>query len=114
VVKCLYVCSHANTHEMLGDILSKEPNTVFIGRNPPMDYVLSVMAIIGRGETKEVNLKARGQAISTAVDVAEITRRRFMKNLKVERVTLGTEDMPREEGGTRSVSTIEITLSKSP
>jgi DNA-binding protein len=52
-------------------------------------------------------------AISTAVDVAEITRRRFMKNLKVERVNLGTEEMPREEGGTRSVSTIEITLSKS-
>jgi DNA-binding protein Alba len=37
-----------------------------------------------------------------------------MKNVKVERVNLGTEDMPREEGGTRSVSTIEITLSKSP
>jgi DNA-binding protein len=98
---------------MLGDILSKEPNTVFIGRNPPMNYVLAVITCFSREETNEVNLKARGMAISTAVDVAEITRRRFMKNLKVERVNLGTEEMPREEGGTRSVSTIEITLSKS-
>lgn len=93
--------------------MSKEPNTVFIGRNPPMDYVLAVITCFGRGETKEVSLKARGQAISTAVDVAEITRRRFMKNLKVERVNLGTEEMPTQEGGTRPVSTIEITLSKS-
>jgi len=93
--------------------LSKEPNTVFIGRNPILNYVLAVITCFGRGETKEVSLKARGQAISTAVDVAEITRRKFMKNLRVERVNLGTEEMPTQEGGTRSVSTIEITLSKS-
>ena len=93
--------------------MSKEPNTVFIGRNPILNYVLAVITCFGRGETKEVSLKARGQAISTAVDVAEITRRKFMKNLRVERVNLGTEEMPTQEGGTRSVSTIEITLSKS-
>jgi len=96
-----------------GDAMSKEPNTVFIGRKPIMNYVLAVIILFGRGETKEVTLKARGQAITTAVDVAEITRRRFMKNLKVDRVNLGTEDIPMQEGGTRSVSTIEITLSKS-
>jgi len=78
-----------------------------------MDYVLAVITIFSRGETKEVTLKARGQAISTAVDVAEITRRKFIKNLRVEHVNLGTEEMPNQEGGTRSVSTIEITLTKS-
>ena len=51
--------------------------------------------------------------MSTAVNVAEITRRRFMKSIRVERVNLGTEDVPIQEGGTRSVSTIAITLSKS-
>lgn len=93
--------------------MSKEPNSVFIGRARIMDYVLAVITIFGRGETKEVTLKARGQAISIAVDVAEITRRKFIKNLRVEHVDLGTEEMPTQEGGTRSVSTIEITLSKS-
>ena len=93
--------------------MSKEPNTVFIGRKPTMNYVLAVITLFGRGETKEVTLKARGQAIATAVDVAEITRRRFMEDLKIEKVSLGTEDLPMQEGGTRSVSTIEITLSKS-
>jgi DNA-binding protein len=92
--------------------MSREPNTVFIGRKPTMNYVLAVITLFGGGETKEVTLKARGQAISTAVDVAEITRRRFMENLKIEKINVGTEDIPMQEGGTRSVSTIEITLTK--
>jgi len=59
-------------------------------------------------------LKARVRAITTAVDVAEITRRRFIKDLKVSKIAIGTEEMPAREGEnrTRMVSTIEITLTK--
>jgi DNA-binding protein len=59
-------------------------------------------------------LKARGQAITTAVDVAEITRNRFLKDLKIGRIAIGTEEMPAREGENRPrlVSTIEITLTK--
>ena len=92
--------------------MTKEPNTVFIGRKPTMNYVLAVITLFGGGDAKEVTLKARGLAMSTAIDVAEITRRRFMENLKIEKVSIGTEDLPMQEGGTRSVSTIEITLTK--
>ncbi|RLI08476.1 RNA-binding protein, partial [Candidatus Bathyarchaeota archaeon] len=59
-----------------------------------------------------VALKARGRAISTAVDVAEVTRSRFMRDLAVERVEIGTEELESAEGGTRNVSTITITLKK--
>ncbi|MCW4043479.1 MAG: DNA-binding protein Alba [Candidatus Bathyarchaeota archaeon] len=93
--------------------MSKEPNTVFIGRKPTMNYVLAVITLFGSGDTKQISLKARGQAITTAVDVAEITRRRFMESLKVEKVIIDTEEISMEEGGTRSVSTMEIILSKS-
>jgi DNA-binding protein len=55
-------------------------------------------------------LKARGRAITTAVDVAEVTRRRFMSDLTVENISIGTEELPQEVGGTRAVSTIEIKL----
>jgi DNA-binding protein len=87
---------------------------VFIGNKPPMDYVLAVMARISAGNAKEVVLKARGRAITTAVDVAEITRSRFLKDLKVGRIAIGTEEMPAREGENRSrmVSTIEISLAK--
>ena len=87
---------------------------VFIGSKTPMDYVLAVITRLSAGDAKEVVLKARGQAITTAVDVAEITRSRFVKDLKVSRIAIGTEEMPAREGEsrTRMVSTIEITLTK--
>ena len=88
-------------------------NVVFIGRNPPMSYVLAVLTGFSSSKSEDVILKARGRAITTAVDVAEITRRRFMKELSVSKIIIGTEELPRDGGGTRAVSTIEITLNKS-
>lgn len=90
--------------------MPREPNVVYIGGKPAMSYVLAVISSFTASDSKEVTLKARGRAISTAVDVAEITRRRFMKELSVGKITTGTEEMQRREGGTRMVSTIEITL----
>ena len=90
--------------------MSRELNTIFIGRKPPMNYVLAVITCFNTPDTKEVTLKARGQAITTAVDVAEITRSRFMKDLKVSKINIGTDAVQQEEGRTRNVSTIEITL----
>lgn len=92
--------------------MSKESNIVYIGRKPPMSYVLAVITNFKDSDTKEVTLKARGQAITTAVDATEIVRHRFMTDLNVENITIGTEELQREEGGTRNVSTIEITLKR--
>jgi DNA-binding protein len=94
--------------------MTEESPIVFIGNKTPMDYVLAVMTRLSGGNAKEVVLKARGQAITTAVDVAEITRNRFLKDLKVSKIAVGTEEMPAREGENRSrmVSTIEITLAK--
>ena len=94
--------------------MSEKSGIVFIGSKPPMDYVLAVMTRLSANNAKEVILKARGQAIATAVDVAEITRNRFLKDLKVSRIAIGTEEMPPREGENRArmVSTMEITLTK--
>ncbi|MFB0501616.1 MAG: DNA-binding protein Alba [Candidatus Bathyarchaeia archaeon] len=90
--------------------MSGETNVVYVGRKPPMSYVMAIITSFTGSNAKEVTLKARGQSITTAVDAAEITRRRFMKDLNVGKITIGTEEIKREEGGTRNVSTIEITL----
>jgi len=92
--------------------LSREPNVIYVGRKPPMNYVLGIITSFNVSNTKEVTLKARGQAITTAVDVVEITRHRFMKDLSIGKITIGTEEMPPREGEARPrmVSTIEITL----
>jgi len=92
--------------------LSREPNVIYVGRKPPMNYVLGIMTGFSGTNAKEVTLKARGQAITTAVDAVEITRHRFVRDLKIGKITIGTQEMPPREGESRArmVSTIEITL----
>ena len=48
-----------------------EENIVYIGNKPVMNYVLAVVTQMNAG-VSEVFLKARGRAISRAVDTAEI------------------------------------------
>jgi DNA-binding protein len=90
-----------------------ESNSVLIGNKPVMNYVLACITLF-HGGAKEVNVKARGRSISRAVDVVEVVRRRFLPDVKVKRVGIGTQQMaPREEGGSPSnVSTIEISLER--
>jgi DNA-binding protein len=92
----------------------KQQDVIFVGNKPPMSYVLAIITAFSSGTLKAVTLKARGQAITTAVDVAEIARSRFMKDLKVASIVIGTVEMPPREGETKSrmVSTIEIALAK--
>jgi len=94
--------------------MAENSGTVFVGRKPAMSYVLAVITSLSASNAKEITLKARGQAITTAVDTAEITRKRFVKDLKISKITIGTEEMPPREGEnrTRMVSTMEITLKK--
>lgn len=92
--------------------MQKDPNIIYVGRKPVMSYVLAVITSYNSSDTKDVTLKARGRSMTTAVDVAEIVRRRFMKDLKTNKVTIGTEELQQEEGGTRNVSTMEINLTR--
>jgi len=87
-------------------------NVVYIGRKPVMSYVLAVITSLNMPDIDEVVLKARGRAITTAVDVAEITRRRFVDALKVDRIEIGTEELEQMDGRTRNVSTMEISLKR--
>ena len=58
----------------------------------PMDYVLVIITGLSASNAKEITLKARGRAITTAVDAAEITRNRFLKDLKVSKITINRRD----------------------
>ena len=89
-----------------------KPNVVYVGRKPPMNYVLAIITSFTRSDVNEVTLKARGRAITTAVDAAEITKHRFMDEVKASNVTIGTETIQQVEGGIRNISTIEITLTR--
>ncbi|MFH1403839.1 MAG: DNA-binding protein Alba [Candidatus Altiarchaeota archaeon] len=87
-----------------------DDNTVFIGKKGVMSYVLAVVTQFNNGH-QDVIIKARGRAISRAVDVAEIVRQRFVTDAKVGDISISTEEIDGEEGPIK-VSAIGITLSR--
>ncbi len=88
-----------------------EENVIFIGNKPVMNYVLAVVTQMNGG-APEVILKARGRAISRAVDVAEIVRNKFINNIEVGGITISTEELKTREWTNSNVSAIEIQLLK--
>jgi DNA-binding protein len=90
----------------------KDASVVYIGSKPPMAYVMALITAFNATGTESVVLKARGRAISRAVDVAEITRNRYLNDITAEMIEIGSEQMPTEDGRTRGVSTISISLKR--
>ena len=90
-----------------------DSNAVLIGKKPVMNYVLACITLFHSG-AKEISVKARGRAISHAIDVVEVVRRRFLPDVKINKIDIGTDQIqPREEGDSlTNVSTIEITLER--
>ena len=86
-------------------------NKIYIGRKPMMAYCMAVMSAM-REDHSEVTLMARGRAISTAVDVAEVVMNQYISDLVVKDITIGTEQLESEDGRPRNVSNIAITLGK--
>jgi len=82
---------------------------VYIGSKPILSYVTAIVTALQRSE--KVNILARGRAISSAVDVVEITKRSFMTDLGVEKISIGTEVLGEEESK-RNVSTISIVVKR--
>lgn len=83
---------------------------VYVGNKPVMNYALAVMAQFNGG-AEEVAVKARGRAISKAVDVAEVVRRRFLKDVDIKDIQIST-DRVENERGPANVSAIEIVLTR--
>ncbi|HUC39119.1 MAG TPA: DNA-binding protein Alba [Candidatus Acidoferrum sp.] len=88
-------------------------NIVYIGKKPTMNYVLAVVTQMNGG-VSDVFIKARGNSISKAVDVADIVRKRFIVDVKdpsSEMITIGSEELANEDGTKSKVSFIQILAS---
>ena len=88
-----------------------DDSTIFIGDKPFMNYVTAAMLQFNSGN-KELCMKARGKHISRAVDVTEVLRNRFMNDVKIDGIEIGSEDVKSREGKEMKVSTIKINLKK--
>ncbi len=81
---------------------------IYVGSKPILNYVTAIVTAFQRAPN--VNVLARGRAISSAVDVVEVCRRSFLKDLNVDEIKIGTEQMGSDDD-LRNVSTINIQLS---
>lgn len=86
-----------------------DENVVFIGSKPVMSYVLAVVTQFRKG-SREVRIRARGNAISRAVGVAEVARARFVPDARPAEVRISSEELESRMGGRSLVPAIEIRL----
>ncbi len=87
-------------------------NTVLVGKKPVMNYVLAILTLLNQG-AGEIVVKARGRAISKAVDAIEIVRNRFLPGkVEVRNISIGSQSITSSDGRQSRVSTIEIVVSK--
>jgi DNA-binding protein len=87
----------------------RDESVVFVGSKPLMSYITACVTQLNRNP-EELVIKARGRAISRAVDVAEVLRNRFMPDLVVNKIDISTEQVKTAEGNVANVSAMEITL----
>lgn len=89
----------------------KASNEVFIGKKPLMTYVTATLVQLANEPT--VIIKARGKSITRAVDVAQIIVKRMdTLGYKISQVKIGSDVVKSDDGRTRNVSTIEISVSR--
>lgn len=91
-------------------MLNNTKDTIFIGKKPLMTYVTS--AIIQLATLPLITVKARGLTIAHAVDVVQIVLQRTKPAFVIGDVKIGSESLESQDGRTRNVSTIEISIKK--
>jgi DNA-binding protein len=89
----------------------EQTNLVRIGKKPIMNYVVACVTLFNGG-ADEVMVRARGQAITKAVETVLMLRNSFIKDLDIEDIAIGSEEVTRLDGTRGSISTIEILLGK--
>jgi DNA-binding protein len=86
-------------------------NSIFVGNKPFMNYVTAVVMQFTVKNADEVTIKARGKFISRAVDIAEVTTKRFLEGqVEVKDIKIDSEEFENKEGKLVRVSTQEILI----
>ncbi|HEY6668492.1 MAG TPA: DNA-binding protein [Candidatus Nitrosopolaris sp.] len=90
---------------------NRATNEIFIGKKPLMTYVTATLVQLANEPL--VVIKARGRSITRAVDVAQIIVKRMdTLGYKIGPVKVGSELVRSDDGRTRNVSTIEVSVSR--
>jgi DNA-binding protein len=93
-----------------------EPRVVFVGKKPSYAYVKAVVMAMDEGH-RHIRLQARGSAISRAVDVAEICRRRhgitasrLPLSITIDSIETSSVELEGDDERMKTVSSISIDI----
>ena len=90
-----------------------DDNAIFVGDKSFMNYVTAVVMQFTTKGAEEVIIKSRGKFISRAVDVAEVSVKRFLKDkIAIQNIRIDSETFTNKEGKEVRVSVMEIVLKK--
>ncbi len=85
-------------------------NLIRVGKKPMMNYVVACLTLFNSG-VDQIMVRARGKAITKAVDVVETLRRSFIKDIVIKSIKVGSDDF-KNENKEIAISIIEIVLIK--
>ena len=92
-------------------MIMAEQNLVRVGRKPIMNYVTACVTLFNSGND-EVMVRARGRTIEKAIDIVQMLKRGFLKNVTILSIDVGSENVRRVDGTRGNISIIEITLAR--
>src|SRR3989442_11417453 len=91
--------------------MSVERKTVIVGRSKPLlNYVTACITMFNSG-AELVVLRARGEAINMAVDVAQMLKKRFVSNVQISNIIIDGENVTSRDGRQLNLPVLEIELS---
>jgi len=87
---------------------------LLVGNKPFINYIRSLELIFKQKNKEVVTLVARGQNMKKAIDITEASRNKFLNhlNIAIQNIKISTEKFYDENEIERSVSCIQITLTK--
>lgn len=86
-------------------------NEILVGNKDFLRSIRSVQFLFEKKSMKSIVLKARGSNIIKAINIALASENKFVKDIKIGQITIGSETFEKE-GKEIFVSSIEIILSK--
>ncbi len=88
-----------------------ERKTVIVGKSKPLlNYVTACITMFNSG-AEYVSLRARGEAINMAVEVAQLLKKRFVSEVQISNIQIGGDDVISRDGRQLNLPVLEIELS---
>ena len=90
-----------------------QPKLVIVGTSKPvLNYVTACITLFNKGE-RRIKLRARGRAINVAVEVVQILRSRFMKDVIINAANIDGDIVVGRGGVPFRVAVLELELVRS-